>query len=65
MLLLAAAALLSSVLAQPTFDYYTMDAIFSLPYAGISEPIRTYYDGINNVSRTGSPQPEHHVSFLS
>jgi hypothetical protein len=24
-----------------------------LPYAGISEPIRVYYDGINNKSRTG------------
>ena len=25
-----------------------------LPYAGISEPIRVYYDGPNNRSRTGN-----------
>ena len=34
------------------FNYYTIDAIFSLPYAGITEPMRTYFDGINNKSRT-------------
>jgi len=52
MQLLALSVLLGAALAQPTFNYYTIDAIFSLPYNGISEPIRTYYDGINNKSRT-------------
>jgi len=31
---------------------YTVEADIVLPYAGISEPIRIYYDGINNRSRT-------------
>ena len=44
--------LAAGALAAPTFDVYTADAIFSLPYAGITEPLRTYYDGINNKSRT-------------
>jgi len=31
---------------------YTIDAMMILPYAGTSEPIRVYYDGKNNMSRT-------------
>jgi hypothetical protein len=32
---------------------YTADAVMILPYAGTAEPIRVYYDGVNNRSRTG------------
>jgi hypothetical protein len=54
-LILVAVVLVGAALAQPSFNasYYTIDAIFSLPYAAITEPLRTYYDGINNMSRTG------------
>jgi hypothetical protein len=53
---LTLAALALAVVAAtsfPTFDYYTVDFVFSLPYNGISEPVRIYYDAVNNLSRTG------------
>ena len=54
MQLLVLAALAALALAQPNLDYYQVDAIFSLPYAGITEPVRVYYDYNNNKSRTGT-----------
>ena len=33
---------------------YVAEAVMILPYSGTSEPIRVYFDGINNRSRTGS-----------
>ncbi len=47
----ASCRLLSS--PTPHSPRYTAEAVMILPYSGTSEPIRVYYDGVNNKSRTG------------
>ncbi len=62
-LVLAAVCGIALSQAPPSFNYYTMDLVFSLPYNGISQPIRIYYDGTTNKSRTGTPPTPHFLQF--
>ena len=41
---------------------YVAEAVMILPYSGTSEPIRVYFDGINNRSRTGSKRV--HINLI-